>query len=162
MRATFIFLILLFECNLFAQDVELIGNYWIPEVIDWKNNNSSSKDVKSQFANFETIYFKNDTVFYILSSYQCIDLTSDSLAYGIEPGYNVFKGSYKVDKERLYIEYIQIHGSFFLDEVLRKDTIFLKSKTFIFNEEKYKKTSYYTKYSKGLINSHILISEEKK
>lgn len=161
MRIPIIILLFLIVASCSAQESSLNEQYWIPNSINWKENHAS-EDSQIKKADFKTIYFKNDSVFYILSSFQSVDLSSDTLAYGVEPGYNVYKGLYHVYKSKLYIEYKQIHGSFFFDKELKRDTMLLEKNLLIFNGVKFKLTDYYSQYSKNVINSHILISEKNK
>ena len=150
-------LLMVISCN--AQEVSLKEQYWIPNNINWiEHKTSGGSQIRK--ADFKTIYFKNDSVFYILSSYQSIDLDSDSLAYAVEPGYNIYKGLYNVRKSKLYVEYKQTYGSFFFSKELKKDIVLFERNLLIFNDIKFKKTDGYSKYSKDVINSHILMSEK--
>ncbi len=166
MRTIFIFLVvLLVRCDSSVQDLEFIGKYWIPKIIDWKSPKPGIPEIdKRKTEGFRVMYFVSNDLFYFLSSEQEL-LENDSIAYGVEPGFKVYKGNYLIKNNRMFVEYSQIYGSFFIDDKVVKDTITIiggESPSLLINHKSFIKTDSYTKYSKQKIAGQIKIAENKK
>ncbi len=164
MRIIFIFLVILFvKCDSSAQNIKFVGTYWIPEIIDWKSPKSGIPDIdKRKTEGFNVMYFTSKDSFYFLSSEQEL-LENDSIAYGVEPGFKVYKGNYLIKNNRMFVEYSQIYGSFFIDDKVIKDTIAIigeKSKTLLINDKSLTKTDSYVECSKRKIAGQIKIAED--
>ena len=165
MRIILIFIVvLLIKCDSSAQNIEFVGKYWIPEVIDWKSPKSGIPEIdKRKMEGFRTMYFASDKLFYFVSSEQEL-LENDSIAYGIEPGFKVYKGSYLIKDNKMFVEYSQIYGTFLADDKIVKDTIVIsndKSPILLINSRGFINTSSYTSYSRRKIMGQIKMAEDK-
>ena|ERR1044071_7240379 len=160
--ASLIFVILLTTCSCTQSKTWLTGQYWIPKDINWRSIESLPESRLGQ-ADFRIIYFKNDSVLYILSSYNNIDFNTDSIAYCVEPGYNVYQGIYNIGSKSIYMEYSQVYGTFIVDPNLHRDTVSLNldsDSTILFIENiSYVQTTRLDSYSRTLIATHISISQ---
>ncbi len=164
MRITLIFItMLLIRCYSSAQNIEFAGKYWIPEVIDWKSPTSGIPEIdKRKTEGFKTIYFATDSLFYFVSSEQEL-LDNDSIAYGIEPGFKVYRGNYLIKNNKMFIEYCQIYGTFFIDTKTVKDTIVIgngEPPTLLIESKRYINTKKYSIYSRQKISGQVKMAED--
>jgi hypothetical protein len=157
----FIFLLLtITSCK--SQTIDLSGQFWIPKNIAWSDLNPNS-ETDLRMASFKTLYVKDNSLFYFLSSYQGKDINVDSIAYGIEPGFKVYKGNYLIKGNEMFIEYCQIYGTFFVDTKIVKDTIVIdngESPTLLIESRSYINTRKYTSYSRRKIGGQIKMAED--
>ena len=135
------------------------GQYWIPKVIQWENTESLDGHKIGQAA-FSTLYFTTDNEFYMLSSYQNIDFDTDSIGYGVEPGFNLFRGAYKVTSDSIYLEYKQLYGSIITSNEAHRERSRIQKNpnnqlTIAIDSVEYIQTTRYSEYSKSVINGQI-------
>lgn len=164
MRITLILItMLLIRCDSSAQNIEFTGKYWIPEVIDWKSPMSGIPEIdKRKTEGFKTMYFATDSLFYFVSSEQEL-LDNDSIAYGIEPGFKVYRGNYLIKDNNMFIEFCQIYGTFFVDTKTIKDTIVIgngEPPTLLIESKRYINTKKYASYSRQKISGQIKMAED--
>ena len=139
MKITFILItILLIKCDSSAQNIEFTGKYWIPEVIDWKSPTSGIPEIdKRKTEGFRTIYFATDSLFYFVSSEQEL-LDNDSIAYGVEPGFKVYRGNYQIKGNKMFVEYCQISGTFFVETKIVSKKSYVRENLTIINNQRFK------------------------
>jgi hypothetical protein len=66
------------------------GYFYLPDKIDWAHPNSGIEEIDiRELSSFPVIYFKTDSIFYIISSTN--ELTQDSIAFGVETGFKIDK-----------------------------------------------------------------------
>lgn len=87
MKITIIVLLAMISCK--SPDT-LKGYFFLPDNINWESPNSGIEEIDiRKLASFPVIYFKTDSIFYVVSSTN--ELINDSIAFGVETGFKIDK-----------------------------------------------------------------------
>jgi|GEM_PF-4192345 len=137
-----------------VQNIFRTETFWIPESIDWKPLRGSEE------ANFSTIFIKNDSLVYVVNSYQ--RKAVDSMAFGVEPDFSVKKGRFTLNDKNALIELKLLYGNYmepnnneFIRIVAENGVKYIS-----YHDVKYIETKAYTQSSRNIIKSYIEIAED--
>lgn len=87
-----------------------LNGVWIPKEITWPSKKSPYYKTKA----FRTYIFKNDSVFVFVSTQRKHNYTNnvkDSLIFEGEPGYEYYRGIYRMKNNAVFLSYQRIISS---------------------------------------------------